>query len=134
MSDNKLDLLTRLEQLESENRRMKRVGTALFSCLGLGLLVGFAAPRICDTISAERFLVKDSRGKTRIMLNAYSTDAPSITWSNAKGKQIATLSLDSSDEMNLEVFKDGKSTKRSFSTEGPAAPTKGRADSNPSIN
>ena len=105
MSDTTRDLVQRLETLERENRRMKRIGGAVAATLGAAALVSFAAPRICDTVYAERFVVHDSNNKQRMVLNAYGTRTPGIQFNDAKGKGVAALQVDSSGEMSLEVFK-----------------------------
>jgi hypothetical protein len=82
-------LLQRVEKLEQSNRHLKLFGGAALA--GLGLLSASSA--MCDTVWAERFVLKDEHGKKRIMLDAYHTH-PSIAFFDANGqKQIATIAL-----------------------------------------
>jgi hypothetical protein len=57
------ELLSRLERLEKENRRVKRITATGLLILCCALFMGQSRPS--KTIEAERFIVKDSSGKTR---------------------------------------------------------------------
>lgn len=59
-------LAERLERMERENRRLKRVGAVLI--LGIGALVLMAQGKPSRVIEAERFVLRDARGKTRAVL------------------------------------------------------------------
>jgi hypothetical protein len=115
MSENTRELMSRLDRLERENRRIKRVGGSLLAAIGLVGIVGFAAPKVCDTVWAERFVLKDSRGNQRMVLNAYSTKTPAITFNDASGKGVAALQIEQSGEMSLKVFKKAGQSEASFS-------------------
>jgi hypothetical protein len=65
MEKSQLDLLMeKLEGLERANRRWKRGVTVIASVVGLGLLMGQAAPKE-KTVQAERFELIDASGKVR---------------------------------------------------------------------
>lgn len=115
MTENTRELMTRLDRLERENRRIKRVGGSLLAALGLAGIVGFAAPKMCNTVWAERFVLQDSRGQQRMVLNAYSTKTPAITFNDAKGKGVAALQIEQSGDMSLKVFKQAGQEAASFS-------------------
>ena len=92
-------LLQRVEKLEKSNKRLKLLGGAALA--GLGALSLMSASRaMCDTVWAERFVLKDEHGKKRIMLDAYHTH-PNIAFYDVQGKkQIATIALGKNDVPN----------------------------------
>jgi len=87
----------------------------LLAAIGLAGIVGFAAPRVCNTVWAERFVVQDSRGNSRMVLNAYSTKTPGITFNDASGKGVAALQIEKSGDMSLKIFKRAGRRAASFS-------------------
>jgi len=95
-------LTHRLEQLERQNRTFKRTGFGLIGALGVVGLMAFK-PIMCDTVSAERFVIHDSRGKTRMLMDAYHTE-PNIQLRNAAGKTVASLGVDAKGEAYLTFF------------------------------
>ena len=115
MSESTRELMSRLDRLERENRRIKRVGGSLLAAIVLGGIVGFAAPKVCNTVWAERFVLQDSRGQSRMVLNAYSTKTPAITFNDAAGKGVAALQIEKSGDMSLKIFKRAGRPASSFS-------------------
>ena len=108
------DLLVRIESLEKQNRRMRRIGGGLVAALGLVGLMSFAGPPVCKTVWAERFVLKDSSMRERMVLDGYSTSTPSLTLKNTDGQGIASLSINDKGDMSIKLFKDGKPTKGGF--------------------
>lgn len=94
-------LTQRLEQLERQNRRFKKVGVGLAGALGVVALM--AANPLCDIVSAERFVLRDSHGKTRMLMDAYHTE-PSIQLRNQAGKTVASFGVDKQGEAYLTFF------------------------------
>ena len=92
MNQAKQDITARLEKLEQENRRLKRVGGALLGAIGVVALCGAAAPAFCKTVWAERLVLRDSSGRDRLMMDAYSSDTPSITMRDKSGESVVRLS------------------------------------------
>ncbi|MCP3915722.1 MAG: hypothetical protein GY711_09215 [bacterium] len=113
MSDKYSNLMTRVESLEKQNRRLRRVGGGLVAALGIVGLMSMAAPTVCKTVWGERFVLRDGSGRDRMLLNAYNTDAPSLTMMNEKGKGIARLSI-ASEGLQLQFFENGKPAGTSF--------------------
>lgn len=97
------DLVRRLENLERENRRLKRFGLGILGAAGLLTLTGMVAPRLCKEVWAERFVLNDSGGKTRLSLDAYRAGDPVITAQDKSGKTFAKLTL-SGETPTLEFF------------------------------
>lgn len=106
MTELNTDLIARLEQLETSNRRMKRWGGGLLAVVAAIGLTSMASS-MCDTVWAERFVLKDARGSKRLMLDAYGTDAPYIAFFDSRGKTQAKLSMSNSGNATLDIFKAG---------------------------
>jgi hypothetical protein len=71
---NETELIARLEKLERDNRRLKRVGTAaLMMVAALGLMA--ATQSVPNVIRAHEFEVVDSAGKVGMRLRASSEGA-----------------------------------------------------------
>jgi hypothetical protein len=87
------ELIARIEVLEKKNRRLMWMGSAaLVAVAGLGAMSMRPA---CDSVSAERFIVRDSQGHQRALLTAYETGgAPKLSLFDAKGRAVATLSVE----------------------------------------
>jgi hypothetical protein len=96
------DLVRRLESLERENRRLKRAGLGLAGILGSLGLVSMVAPRLCDVVSAERFVLHDANGRARLTLDAYRNGDPLVTAHDKSGRTIAKVTL--AGEPTLELF------------------------------
>ena len=91
MREHANDITARLDRLERENRRLKRVGGGLaIAVAALGLMS--AASGFCKTVWAERLVLRDSSGNDRLMMDAYSSGVPSITMRDGNGKSVARLS------------------------------------------
>jgi hypothetical protein len=103
------DLEARLAQLENDNRRLRRVGGAALIGLGALTLMSFAAPALCDIVWAERFVLRDAQNKTRVTINAYATDTPSLMFHDARGKAMGSIGIAPDGTFKLAMMKDGKS-------------------------
>jgi hypothetical protein len=93
MESNATNLVRRLEILERENRRLKRFGVGVLGLVGVVGLTSLVAPRLCKTVWAERFVLNDGSGNTRLMLDAYSSGAPTIVAQDKDGRTFAKLTL-----------------------------------------
>lgn len=118
MSLTQHDLALRLDALERQNRRLKRGG--IVAALGLAALgmQSFAAPTVCDVVSAERIVLRNSRGRARIVMDAYSSGEPTITFHDQKGKAASRLQLNSAGGLDVSVFKVGKPVPATFRSDG----------------
>lgn len=112
MDQNNLE--ARLVRLEAQNRRLKRGGLAALVGLGSLTVMSFAAPSFCETVWAERFVLRDASNTKRITMNAYSTDTPSIAFHDARGKEIGSIGLNSDGAFKFSVMNEGKSVPASF--------------------
>jgi hypothetical protein len=96
------ELLSRLDRLERENRKWKRVGVAALALAAVGALG--SAFTVCDSVSAERFIVRDSRGKERVRLTAYETGGiPKLSFLNDKGQTVFSLGVCGENKGYIEV-------------------------------
>ncbi len=102
---NERDLVSRLERLERSNRRLK--WTALGG-LALAGLASMASPLVCKTVTAERLIVHDSSGRTRMKMDAYMTQTPSLSFFDEKGRHAGDLSVDAKGAMHLTVVREGE--------------------------
>lgn len=86
-----VSILNRLERLERQNRFLKCLGFALVGLAGLGFLVAADNPAAKDKIfSAEKIVLKDHRGKPRLMLATHK-DQSGIVFFTSEGQQQAFL-------------------------------------------
>ena len=124
-------LAARLEKLERQNRRLKLGGGAL--AVGLGLLgLTAAAGPLCDVVSAERFVLHDARGKTRMTLDAYHTE-PVITLQDKAGKAVARFGVGEDGQAYLVTLDEkGKARCNLFEAAG-GAQKSANVDDDPSI-
>lgn len=89
MSDrNQEALLQRVDALEKENRRMKRLGMGLLGASSLIALMSAAAPMLCKTVWAERLVLRNSSGQDVMTMDAYSGEVPTITMKADDGKRV----------------------------------------------
>lgn len=88
-------LTQRLEKLERQNRIFKVAGLGLAGLLAVAGTVAFRGPKVmvCDTVSAERFVLHDGRGNQRMIINAYNSE-PSLQLRNRTGKTVASFGVD----------------------------------------
>jgi len=114
MNTDPRELHVRLERLERQNKTLKRWGAGL--ALGVGLLGLASAKLVCDTVTGERLVLRDQSGRTRVMLDAYGSDSPSLVFHNREGRPTAKMGVDEkSGELVLNVFDAKGGTKASWS-------------------
>jgi len=101
MSDSSYEfgkVLERLDGLEQQNRRLKRGGMIAAICVGMPILLALGVPR-GRSVEAERFVVRDSRGKQRAVLGL-ETDGTVGLWLQNKDEQMRVA---------LDLFPEGSS-------------------------
>ena len=85
-------LSERLERVERDNRRLRRVGAVVVIGFASALLMAQARPNpVVKTVQAEEFIVRDSEGKARIKLGMSDKD-PRLTFLDSQGKEVTGLS------------------------------------------
>jgi hypothetical protein len=99
-----LDALTkRVEILETQNRRFKKIGIA-----SLVVAVAFIATGQTPAkkiLEANEFLLKDTSGKTRARLTMEMKERPALTFLDDQA--VPTSSLTGGDEPSLVLFRHG---------------------------
>ncbi len=60
-------ILERLDRLEKQNRRLKRLGVTSLLIVAALALTGQARPK-ARTVEAERFVLRDGQGRARITI------------------------------------------------------------------
>src|SRR5262245_42321505 len=71
-------VVARLEKLEKENRRLKRLGVGVVLLGATALLMGGQATK---TVEAEKFVLRDTNGRQRAALGlTRSADDPSVAF------------------------------------------------------
>jgi hypothetical protein len=120
------DLNVRLERLEKQNKTLKRWGAGL--ALGLGLLGLASAKMVCDTVTGERLVLHDTSGRTRVTVDAYGSDSPSLVFHSRDGRATAKMGVDEkSGELVINVFDPKGGVKASWSLGNEAPKTKDAA-------
>ena len=94
------ELLSRLERIERENRRLKQIGLVALVLVALMLLMAQAYPAN-RTIEGEKFLLKDSSGKTRARLQMEAGDRPTLSLLDASGFPLVSLGAGKSPFLSL---------------------------------
>lgn len=79
----------RLERVESENRRLKRLCLAAIVIVGAVLFMAQAPSH--RTVEAQSFVLKDAAGRARAELSLAANDIPTLTMRDAKGEPRVTL-------------------------------------------
>jgi hypothetical protein len=80
----------RIEAVERENRRLRRITLSFVVLAAAVLLMGQARPN--RTIEAEKLVLKDANGKVRARLELDSMDRPNLALLDAKGFPTVSLS------------------------------------------
>ena len=84
-------LQTRIERLEKENRRFKKIAVAALAGVALLIVMGQTSAR--KTVEANEFVVKDAHGNVRIRLGVDPKNDSAVLWmQTAKGDEAASLS------------------------------------------
>lgn len=120
-------LVQRLERVESENRRLKRIGVLAVLGLGALMLLGQATPSAitpavpaAKVIEAEKFVLRDPTGRERAELSVLADGSPTLGFVDPDGKPralfglgadgapgLALLGPDDKGRLTLSVRRDG---------------------------
>lgn len=86
------EVIERLEKLERQNRRMKRIGFAVIAGLGATLLMGAAGdnPEVLDEIRVKKLVVEDYAGTVRFLLEG-NNDRTMFEMNDVRGNRRIVL-------------------------------------------
>lgn len=113
MNSDQRSLTDRIEKLEAQNRRLKRVGAIAGGALCALGLFGAAAP-LCDIVTGERLVLRDQTGRQRVGMDAYHTETPGITLHDKSGRERAKISIDERGDVTLAFTDEKGAAKASY--------------------
>ena len=91
----RLDLVSRIQLLESQNRRLRRIGAGCVLIGVAALLMGQApANKGAKVVEASRFVVRDKDGKVRLSMGAEWDGKTAVRFSDSAGRERLVLFLD----------------------------------------
>ena len=104
-------VLTRLEAVERQNRRMKIVGAVVLVLVGAGLLMAQAKPgkRVVEAqkVEAEEFVLKDRGGKVRGLWGVLSHGTTTLMLVDKTGRIRGEWAHDFNGTTRLTFFDEG---------------------------
>ena len=106
------ELTLRLDRLEQQNRRLKLWGGIACGAFALIGLAGAAA--VCDVVTGERLVLHDPSGRTRVTLDAYSSDSPSLLFRARDGRALANFGADEDGAAWVVVYDKKGETKTTY--------------------
>ena len=88
-------ITARLDRLERDSRRWRRVALGSWLAIAALLLLGQAPPRAkpARTVEAERFVLRDARGGIGATLGWEADDTPRLTLNDSRGQPRAALAV-----------------------------------------
>jgi len=85
-----LGIMSRLEKLERQNRRLRQAGTLVALAALCGLFMGQAPPR-SRVVEAEKFVLKDANGRVRATIGMDEARHPAIMLFDDNRREVAAL-------------------------------------------
>ncbi len=123
-NESTLDTLTpRLDRLERENRRLKIAGSILLLALVAGGAMGQVLPKaVPKVVEAERFVLRDTRGKIRAALDTVASGGLALSLADENGKARAGLGVAADGTPGLFLTDQNGKTRAELSvgTSGPS--------------
>lgn len=102
-----MDINLRLEKLERENRRMKRIGIAAAVVVSTFIVGGQA--KTSKIVEANEFRLLDASKKVRALLSMSATGGPELTLNDADGNFVVSLSTAPMPSLTLRPIGTGQS-------------------------
>ncbi len=132
MSEPILNTLTqRLDRLERENRRLKIAGAILLLALAAVGAMGQVLPKaVPKVVEAERFVVRDTKGKVLATLGTEASGLPALVLSDQNGKRRAGLFVLADGEPHLGLFDQNEKRRAVLAVLADGAPALFLADQN----
>lgn len=82
-----MNIEQRLQRLEIENRRLKRIGFVLVLVPAMAVLMGQAAPDKEKAVRANRFVLTDSEGNERGVFEVKKNGQPALNFFDTNGNK-----------------------------------------------
>ncbi|HSB69691.1 MAG TPA: hypothetical protein VLT62_10190 [Candidatus Methylomirabilis sp.] len=114
-------VVTRLERVERQNRRMRVGGIMVLLVASVGLLMGQAMPK-ATTVEAEAFVVRDSTGKQRVALHLAPDGGAALSFFDPAGMGRATLRVDREGSPDLTLLDQAAQNRAVLRVERSGAP------------
>ncbi len=104
------NLLRRLDRLEHQNRRLKRIGALVVVGVTALVLMGQAkTSKVAKVIEAEKFILRDTNGEVRVALVTLDDGNSALVLFDKGGRMRVRLDTASFGGVGLNLFdKDGK--------------------------
>ena len=87
-----MELENRIDRLERENRRNKRLGLSVLVIAGLMITLGQARPQQPDVIRATKFVLVDENGQQRATLGI-ENGGPALVLEDTNGRGVVQLQV-----------------------------------------
>ena len=115
-------LVQRLDRLEKENRRMKRIGALVAVGIAAVVLMGQArSSKVAKVIEAEKFVLRDTSGQVGAILFTVDEGSPHLEFRDKKRNLRITLGVMSSTSprtMSIETKRRPESSLVLFDEKG----------------
>jgi len=100
------NMLQRLDRLERENHRLKRIGALVVVVIAAVVLMGQARPsKVAKVIEAEKFVLRDTSGQVGAILFTLYGGSPHLEFRDKKGNLRITLGV-MFDVAHLSLFSE----------------------------
>jgi hypothetical protein len=114
MSDRNQTAITRVNQLEKSNRRMKIIGLAALALFGMAATQNHS--NVPDLVQSKRFQVVDNKGNVLADLGPFGDkNHPGLGIYDAKGVIRASIGIDAQSDNSGDASYDHKGVLRTFS-------------------
>ena len=105
--EDSMDINARVEKLERENRRMKKIGIVAAVVVSTFIIGGQAKTN--KVVEANEFRLLDSSRKVRALLSMSASGGPELTFNDASGDFVVALSTTPAPSLTLRPIGTGES-------------------------
>src|SRR6266576_2526528 len=102
-----MDINARVEKLERENRRMKKIG--IVAAVVVSTLIIGGQAKTNKVVEANEFRLLDASRKVRALLSMSVSGGPELTFNDASGDFVVALSTTPSPSLTLRPIGTGES-------------------------
>lgn len=117
-----VEIRRRLDRLDRENRRLRRITATAVVGLAAGILMGQASPRqVPGVVEAQKFVLQDARGESRAELTVLPDGSPTLGFLDREGKPRLVLGLAPDSSPGLALLDPGEKARLTLSLQGPGS-------------